>query len=107
MVQSERDGGMKKTIGDELVFKDVNPCSKCGSAKTNFWYCIIPPTPYSVDGRIMAFYECCGRNHKHSILEPDLRAYGKNLRIAMSRAKKLWNQNNQKIKKKKVVEVER
>lgn len=54
----------------------------------------------------MAMYECCGRYHKHSILEPDLRAYGKNLKIAMSRAKKLWNKNNPKTKRqKKVIEV--
>lgn len=97
---------MKKTTGDELVFKDVNPCSKCGSAKINFCYHFIP-VHYEIDGKVMAMYECNGQDHKHSILEHQLRAYGKNLRIAMLRAKKLWNQNNQKMKKKKVVEVER
>lgn len=49
----------------------------------------------------MARYECAGRYHQHSILEPDLKAYGKNLRIAMSRAKKLWNKNNPKNKRQK------
>lgn len=86
-----------KTIGDELVFKDVNPCSKCGSSKTNFWYRRIP-VHFTEDSRVMAMYECANREHKHSILEPDLRAYGKNLTIAMSRAKKLWNKNNPKDK---------
>ncbi len=93
----------KQTIDDALIFKDVNPCAKCGSSKTNFHYGIIP-THYPPDGDVVAVYECCGRRHKHSIMEPDLRAYGKNLKIAMSRAKKLWNQNNQIKRQKKVIE---
>ena len=93
-------------MNDDLIFKDVNPCSKCGSP-TNFWYRRIP-THFTADSRVMAMYECANRCHKHSILEPDLRAYGKNLKIAMSRAKKLWNNNNPKAKRqKKGVEVEK
>ncbi len=96
---------IKQSIDDDLIFKDVNPCSKCGSSKTNFWHRLIP-IHATTDGKVMAMYECCGRYHKHSILEPDLRAYGKNLKIAMSRAKKLWNKNNPKTKRqKKVIEV--
>lgn len=83
-------------MSDDQIFKDVNPCSKCGSS-TNFCYCRIR-AHFTEDSRVMvmARYECAGRYHKHSILEPDLRAYGKNLKIATSRAKKLWNKNNPK-----------
>lgn len=84
-------------MNNELIFKDINLCSKCGSSKTNFWYRRIP-VHFTADSRVMAMYECANRDHKHSILEPDLRAYGKNLKIAMSRAKKLWNNNNPKDK---------
>ena len=89
---------MKKTTGDELVFKDVNPCSKCGSVKINFCYRFIP-IHYEIDGKVMAMYECNGQDHKHSILEPDLRAYGKNLKIAMLRAKKVMEQKQSKKQK--------
>ena len=85
-------------MNDDLIFKDVNPCSKCGSSKINFWYCIIP-VHYTADSKVKAIYECSGKFHKHSILDPDLIAYGKNLKIAMSRSKKLWNKNNPKNKK--------
>lgn len=94
-----KDFYMKTPEIDDLIFTDVNPCSKCGSA-TNFCYRRIP-AHFTADGRVMAMYECANRYHKHSILEPDLRAYGKNLKIAMSRAKKLWNNNNPKAKRKK------
>lgn len=94
-------------MDNDLIFKDINLCSKCGSSKINFWYRRIP-VHFTADSRVMAMYECANRCHKHSILEPDLRAYGKNLKITMSRAKKLWNQNNPKNKRQnKGVEVER
>ena len=97
---------MNETARYELVFKDINPCSKCGRLP-NFCYRRIP-AHFTEDGRVMAMYECVNRYHNHSILEPDLRAYGKNLKIATSRAKKIWNKNNPKNKRQnKGVEVER